>query len=77
MKQKALDLIPDLLEILMKQVKDNHDLHAARLIAEIAGVSKRTVGRPGAKRRDDQDLTEKEVADRTDLAGEVVDTYGG
>jgi hypothetical protein len=74
MKQKALNLIPDLLDILMKQVRDDHDLAAARLIAEIAGLSKRTVGRPNTRRRDEP--TDQEIVDRGKLADEVPNPYG-
>jgi hypothetical protein len=72
MKNKALEAIPDLLEVLMKQVKEEQDLGAARLIAEMAGLARTGTGRPPSKRQERPEPTAEELRDRSKFADEVL-----
>jgi len=77
MKNLALSKIPDLIEILMENSREG-DIQAARLLAEIAGLSRNSGGRPSTKKPAEEIIppTPDEIKKRTFDANQILEEYG-
>lgn len=76
MKELALSKMGPLIESLAKRA-DEGDHQAARLLAELAGMSRAAAGRPATKKqRDYVEMTPEEMKVQTELVNEILEENG-